>query len=417
MKKQHLLVALSSLLILLLLAGCSGGLFAAPTPTPTNTPVPTSTPLPTATPTATPLPYYVTATVISGDIQAPILLYHRWANDSRENDSTHVTYSTFKAQLQKLYDAGFSLVSLSSWLDGTFIVPAGRKPLVFTVDDGWFSDQLYINDDGTPSEYSGLGLLYQFSKDHPDFGFAASINVNMGDKDYGDLRAGDWFFVSAGDAWKTKLANTMVWAIENNIEIFNHTYTHADLSITDPQNIEYQLKMNDQTERNFLALVNRSDLDTKLGNVIALPFGNWPSTPSGMDVLKNYLNPEGKPVSAIEEAYNADEAVLTPSVFSANFDRMNLQRITATDYSINWVVSKKDEVPTVQKCQLGPTSEAQANDPSNLQALISSAVQNQTCPEGIYHANGLIFMAKNGIVTQYSAATGSMPPAISTPGK
>jgi hypothetical protein len=96
---------------------------------------------------------------------------------------------------------------------------------------------------------------------------------------------------------------------------------------------------------------------------------------------------------------------------------MNLQRITATDYSINWVVSKKDEVPTVQKCQLGPTSEAQANDPSNLQALISSAVQNQTCPEGIYHANGLIFMAKNGIVTQYSAATGSMPPAISTPGK
>jgi hypothetical protein len=373
--------------------------------------------LPTATPTATPLPYYVTATVISGDIQAPILLYHRWANDSRENDSTHVTYSTFKAQLQKLYDAGFSLVSLSSWLDGTFTVPAGRKPLVFTVDDGWFSDQLYINDDGTPSEYSGLGLLYQFSKDHPDFGFAASINVNMGDKDYGDLRAGDWFFVSAGDAWKTKLANTMVWAIENNIEIFNHTYTHADLSITDPQNIEYQLKMNDQTERNFLALVNRSDLDTKLGNVIALPFGNWPSTPSGMDVLKNYLNPEGKPVSAIEEAYNADEAVLTPSVFSANFDRMNLQRITATDYSINWVVSKKDEVPTVQKCQLGPTSEAQANDPSNLQALISSAVQNQTCPEGIYHANGLIFMAKNGIVTQYSAATGSMPPAISTPGK
>jgi hypothetical protein len=417
MKKQHLLVALSSLLILLLLAGCSGGLFAAPTPTPTNTPVPTSTPLPTATPTATPLPYYVTATVISGDIQAPILLYHRWANDSRENDSTHVTYSTFKAQLQKLYDAGFSLVSLSSWLDGTFTVPAGRKPLVFTVDDGWFSDQLYINDDGTPSEYSGLGLLYQFSKDHPDFGFAASINVNMGDKDYGDLRAGDWFFVSAGDAWKTKLANTMVWAIENNIEIFNHTYTHADLSITDPQNIEYQLKMNDQTERNFLALVNRSDLDTKLGNVIALPFGNWPSTPSGMDVLKNYLNPEGKPVSAIEEAYNADEAVLTPSVFSANFDRMNLQRITATDYSINWVVSKKDEVPTVQKCQLGPTSAAQANDPSNLQALISSAVQNQTCPEGIYHANGLIFMAKNGIVTQYSAATGSMPPAISTPGK
>ena len=405
MIKQSLLVLFSSVIVLMLLTGCSGGLFATPTSTPTSTPAPTNTPLPTSTPTPTPVPDYVNALVMSGNIQVPIVLYHRWANDTRTNDSTHVTYSTFKAQLQKLYDAGFSLVSLTSWLDGTFTVPEGRKPLIFTIDDGWFADQLYINDDGTPSEYSGLGLLYQFAKAHPDFGFAASINVNMGDKKYADIRTSDWFVVSEGDAWRTKLANTIVWALENNVEVFNHTYTHADLSLTDPAGIEYQLQKNDTTERDLLALVNRSDLDAKLGNVIALPFGNWPATPAGMKVLKAYVNPEGKPLSAIEEAYNANEARFTPSVFSASFDRMNLPRITATDYSIDWILSKKDEIPTMTGCKLGPTTPAGSSDPATLQALISTAVQSQTCPEGIYHINQLIFIAQAGTVQPYSAGT------------
>lgn len=406
MKIKNFTVILCTILAVTSLSGCSSLPFlAAPTPTPTSTPLPTNTPLPTATPTATPVPYYVDATVLSGEIQAPAILYHRFANDTHSATSTYTRYSDLKAELQELYDAGYSLVSMSSWLNGTFSVPAGRKPLLFTLDDGIYADQIYIDSDGSPSPYSGLGILYQFSKDHPDFGYAASIYVNMGDKYYGDLRVGDWFYVSDGDVWKTQLAKTMVWAIENNVELYNHTYTHADLSITDPSGISYQLSQNDKVERDLLALVNRSDLDSKLGNIIALPFGNWPSTPVGINTLEKYVNPEGKPVAAVLEAYNADEPELTPSVFSSKFNRMSIPRITSTVGSIQWVAAHKDEIPTAAACKLGPTSADAAKDPSTLQTLISNAVQSKTCPEGVYNVNGLVFVAQNGSVSQYTGNT------------
>lgn len=405
MPKRNIAILINSFLVIAILSGCSTFPFASPTPTatpePTQTPLPTRTPTPAPTPTATPVPYFVPAQVWSGILQVPILIYHRFANDTRNEDSTHAPYSVFKEQLQKLYDAGFSLVSISSWLNGTFVVPAGRKPLIMTIDDGLSADQLYINEDGTPSEYSGIGILWQFAKDHPNFGFAISIYVNMGDKYYGDLHVDDWFYVSDGDAWKEKLANTIVWALENGVEIENHTYTHAMLSLTDPQGIHYQLQQNDVVIRDFLARVNRSDLDAKVGNVIALPYGEWPSTQSGIKVIKDYKNPEGLPVQAILEAYNLSEAEFTPSVFSDGYNAFNLPRITATTAMVDLVVSKNDEIPTIGSCQLGPTHEENAADAATLQALITTAVQAQSCPEGIYHVSGLIFVAKDGTVTQY----------------
>ena len=396
---------LYGLLAVTLLSSCSAiNPFTPPTATPEP---PTATPAPTPTPTATPVPFYLTANVWSGDLQVPILIYHRFRNDSGTSDSTHARYADFKTQLQNLYDAGFSLVSISSWLDGTFIVPEGRKPLVLTMDDGWFADQLFINDDGSPSEYSGIGILWQFAKDHPDFNFAVSINVNMGDKYYADIRTNDWFVISDGNAWKEKLANTIVWALENGVEVYNHTYSHAMLSETDPEGIQYQLQKNDTTERDFLALVNRSDLDAKLGNIIALPYGEWPSTQAGVDVVKNYVNPEGKPVQGILEAYNLDEAQFTPSIFSDGFNKFSIPRITATNAMVDLVISKKEEIPTLGTCQLGPLSEKLVSDATTIQGLIASAVQSQTCPAGIYHVDEMIFVAKNGSVTLFQPKTGN----------
>jgi hypothetical protein len=207
----------------------------------------------------------------------------------------------------------------------------------------------------------------------------------------------------------------MVWAIENNVELYNHTYTHADLSITDPAGIKYQLQENDITERNLLALVNRSDLDNKLGNIIALPFGNWPSSQDGINALENYVNPEGKSVAAVLEAYNADEPQLTPSIFSSKFNRMSIPRITSTVGSIQWVAAHKNDIPTATGCKLGPTSADDAKNASTLQTLITNAVQSQSCPNGVYHVNGFIFIAKDGTVTQFSSASVDTAQATSTP--
>lgn len=393
----------------LILSGCITAGNNNPTETATNAP-PTATsvpPTPTITPTPTEPPYFVDAIVWPGELQVPILIYHRFVSDDTIDPATTKTrFSEFRTHLQKLYDNGFSLISLESWLSGNFTVPAGRKPLIITMDDLWSADQLFIDDDGTPSQYSGIGILWQFAQDHPDFGFSVSGFSNMGDKLFADtFRSWDERFIrnSAENSpiWRDKLSNTMVWALENGVRPFNHLYTHAKLDLTAPTDIQYQLAENDRVTRFFLARVGREDLIPQLGNIIALPYGIWPSTQSGVNVLKNYKNPEGLPVSAILEAYNLDAAQLTPSVFSSNFDRFKIQRITTSDLMIQFIVDNKDVIPSVMDCQVGPILKELSTDLDALSSAISETIQTGRCAEGIYNINGNVFIAKDGTVVLY----------------
>ena len=401
-------------LFLFLVTGCKPP--ATPEPTPSATPIPPTftaiPPTPTITPTATKVPFYVDAIVWTSDPMVPILIYHRFVPDSEENiPTTKIRFSAFKQQLQNLYDNGFSLVPLMSWLNGTFVVPEGRRPLILTIDDFWSADQVYIDDDGTPSPYSGVGILWRFAQDHPDFGFAVAGFSNMGDKFFADtlLPSEQRFIRNSEDnspIWRDKLSQAMVWSIENGVEPYNHTYTHVQLDKTSPQDIQYQLADNDRITRLFLTRVNRDDLIPKLGNIIALPFGVWPATYSGVQVLKNYKNPEGVPVAAILEAYNLNEAQLTPSVFSSSFDRYKIQRITSSDAMIQYIMNHKDEIPSATACKVGPLDEEKAADVEVIKIAIANSIKAGSCPEGIYNINNVVFIAKQGTVELFSVQNG-----------
>jgi len=419
MKRYSLLITLLSITAAFLLSGCS--VLAALQPTATVTPSPTFTPTlppPTPTPTPTEVPYFVEATVFSGELQVPILIYHRFIPDfDGETTSMKMQYSEFKRELQALYDAGFSLISLKSWIEGTFIVPEGRKPLIITMDDAWFSDQIYINDDGTPSEYSAIGIMWKFANEHPEFGFNATLFAIMGDKYYGDILLANQqrFIVSDGNAWKDKLGNTMVWALENGIEVGNHTFLHPRLSeVKDNADIQYQLSQNDYYARTFLERVGRSDLYEKMDNIIALPEGKWPETQSGKNVILNYINPEGKSVMAVMEAYNMDAVQFTPSFFSEGFNPYAIPRITASPYFVNYIVENKDLLPTAQVCKLGPLHEEMANDQATLAAKVEEAVASGVCLEGVYHVNGFIFFVKDGTLSVHSTPPADLPALAET---
>lgn len=397
-------------LFLVQLAGCTYVQSFSPSPTPTATLPPTSTPTLTPTPTNTPTPteppFYVNATYFSGELQVPILIYHQFFPDAYgPTDATRMQLSEFQNELQTFYEEGFSLISLKSWIDGTFVVPAGRKPLVLTIDDGWYGDQLFIEDDGTPSVITGIGLLWKFSQEHPDFGFHVAVFAVMGDHYYSDKQVGDRFLISDGQdwyssIWRKKLGNTIVWALEHGVEVYNHTLLHPNLGTISNSEIQRQLWENDWVVRDLLDEVGRNDLVPQLDNAIALPEGKWPSTQSGMRVLLNYKNPEKKPVMAIMEAYNLDGAQLTPSFYSQNFNPLAIPRITASPYMTSYIVENKELVPTALECQLGPLQVEQAQDPDVLQGLIQAAVSSGACQEGVYHVEGLLFVAKNGIVQQ-----------------
>lgn len=394
---------------LMILTGC--GLFSTPEPTATATPTPTLAPTntevpptPTITPTPTEIPYFIDATVWTGNVQAPILIYHYFGRDGEADiPTTWMRFEDFKGQLQTLYDNGFSLVSLEDWLSGKFVVPEGRKPLILTIDDLWRADQLFIDADGTPSQYSGIGILWRFSQEHPDFGFAVSGFSNMGDKFFADtLLSAEQRFIRVSEdnsnIWKDELSKAMVWALENNVKVYNHTYTHVQLNLTMPQDIQYQLLQNDIVTRFYLSRVNREDLIPKLGNIIALPFGVWPATYSGIEVLKNYKNPEKVPVAAILEAYNLNEAQLTPSVFSPGFDRFKIQRISASDSMVQFIVNHKDEIPSAVICHVGPIAQENAADVDTIRSTIANMISSGACPEGEYNINGQVFIASGGTV-------------------
>lgn len=417
MIKKALLFLLVSTLFGSLLAGCTMAQPFTPTSTASVTQVPTATlipPTPTLTPTATEVPFYLTATYFTGELQVPILIYHQFFPDQYgPTDATKMQLSEFKNELQTFYDSGFSLVSLKSWIDGTFVVPAGRKPLVLTIDDGWSGDQLFIQPDGTPSDISGIGLLWKFSQEHPDFGFHPTVFAIMGDKYYPDKQVGDRFLISDGQEWfsplwRQKLGNTIAWAIENGVEVYNHSLTHPDLSVTSNTEIQRQLLENDWVVRDLLEEVGRQDLVEKLDNVIALPEGKWPSTESGKRVVLNYKNPERKPVLAVMEAYNMDAAQFTPSYFTEGFSPFAIPRITASSSMTTFIVENKDMIPTALTCQLGPLEQVQANDKLTLKDLISAAISSGSCQDGVYHVQGYIFLTDNGRVTMHFSPQGNV---------
>lgn len=408
MNRKTILITLLLFMMVLFQSGCSVVQAFQPSATITPSSTFTPTPLPpTPTPTATEVPFYINATYFTGELQVPILIYHRFIPDyDGETTSMKMLYSEFKNELQTLYDAGFSLISLKSWIDGTFIVPEGRKPLIITMDDAWFADQIYIKDDGTPSEYSAIGIMWNFAKEHPEFGFHATLFAIMGDKYYGDiLREYDQrFIVSEGNAWKDKLGYTMVWALENDVEVGNHTFLHPRLSeVTNNSDIQYQLSQNDVYARTFLERVGRSDLNEKLDNIVALPEGKWPATQSGKNVILNYKNPEGKPVLAVMEAYNMDAVQFTPSYFSEDYNPYGIPRITASPYFVNYIVENRELIPTAQTCKLGPVDEELAGDQATLQNLIATSVNSGFCLEGIYHVNDFVFFVEDNEVILHSA--------------
>lgn len=412
MKKAFSLIPvfLAGVIIVQILSGCSvvESFLPTETPTTTPTPLPTATPLPpTPTPTPTEVPFYLNATVMALDQQVPILIYHRFIPDDVVKDAiTYTNLSTFRKDLETYYASGYSLVSLRSWLDGTYVTPVGRKPMIITMDDFWYADQIYIEENGTPSEYSGIGVLWQFAREHPDFGFSAAGFSNMGDKYYGDVRLGDHFVYSGNkDAMWHKLGDTIAWAIENGVEPYNHLFQHPLLSITADKDIRWQIEENDRVTRYYLKLVGREDLIPQLGNIIALPYGEWPSTYTGINILKNYKNQEGEPVEAIFEAYLFADKQLTPSVYSPDFDRYNLPRLTASEIMTNWLVEQKDTIASAQYCQLGPLQEEQAGDAEVISGLITNALSNGNCAEGVYHVGEFIFIAQDGSVVPHTPPT------------
>ncbi len=377
---------------------------------PSPTPIPaTPTPIPTSTlvPSPTPVPVYLPATVWTSDPQVPVLAYHRFYPDSFENlPPTKMRLSDFKAHLQSLYDSGYSLVQLADWLKGDMHVPAGRKPLIITMDDLFSSDQIFLNPDGTPSEKSGIGLLWHFSQAHPDFGFAVALFYNMGDKHYGNVQVGDWW--QEGPGWEDSLAKAIAWCIQNGAMPYNHFYTHPQLDlITSVKDFNYQAQENEKQLRVFLGRIGQASLADNLDNLFAIPYDIWPTVPAVKKALENYVSTNQKPLLGLLDIDYAIRAKYLQPVYSPQFDRFHIPRIVDVDDNptywgdvIKLLSDNSQTFPAAQECQLGPLDTTRASDQAYVEQLISDAGANGACPQGVYSTDEGLFRLQDGQVSE-----------------
>jgi hypothetical protein len=347
---------------------------------------------PTLAPTANPI--QLTATVWTSDPQAPVLLYHHFIPDNQASDPTHARLSDFRNQMEALYQAGYSLIPLESWLAGDLRLQPGRKPMILTIDDLFFADQVFLDASGNPSPHTGLGVLWQFSQQHPDFGFSAALFFNLGDKDYGNLQVGSSFIKGAG--WQSDLARVIVWCLEHGAIPYNHFYRHPMLDNLPPEQILEQARENDLRLNDLLISAGRPDLIDRLGNVLALPYGHWPKTEPGRQAVMSYVNPQGQALQGIMEVGSSTGNLYIQPVYIPGFDLYHIPRRVGGELITKDLTAHADRVPSAQECHLPAIDALQVEDPQALAALIQGAIQSNMCPEGIYALQGLVFKAEAG---------------------
>jgi hypothetical protein len=376
-------------LLLSSLLGCNPDRISTPT-LQVETHIPTS--LATLVPSPTMPATYVTATVWTKDPQIPILIFHRFVPLRKgPSNATRMVLTDFNNQLQGLYDAGYSLVSLQDWIEGDLSLPAGRKPLAITIDDAFFGDQISLGSDGIPLANTGLGILWQFAQLHPDFGFKASLFANLGDKYYGNLPHKDWFEFDIH--WRQSLGDVIAWCLDHNVGVYNHLYMHPRLDLTRPEDVHSEIARNDVAMRNFLTNSGHTTSIQLLHNIIALPYGIWPPTKSGVQSLLNYQDPEGKSVEAIFEAGSYTEARYMQVPYSKEFDPMHIPRINGSIKGVNFVIQQAANLPSAESCLLGPLDPASMHGPETLENEIQRQIDNFNCPYGVYSVAGQLFEA------------------------
>ena len=359
--------------------------------------------LPTAYPTATTPaePVQLTATVWEDLPKVPILMYHRFNPNPGVYVNNYTTnLADFDWHLRALYEAGFSLISLNDWLQGNIQLQEGRRPLIITMDDLFYADQISLDTDGNPAPYSGIGRLWAFSQDHPDFNFAVALFYNLGDKGYANQYANGVFTVQEG--WRIARAEAIAWGVEHGAIPLNHFYDHPFLNQLAPAEIRWQLEENDQALRESLSSVGREDLAKYLPNILALPYVVWPATEEGKQILFNYLSPEGAPVAAIVEGDHAARAKLFQAPFAEGFNRWHVPRINASSEAIAVILEMADEIPAAAYCDLGEFLANPHIFPDAISGSITKRVTSGVCPYGYYVVDQWAFYIHEDGIIQYA---------------
>lgn len=161
----------------------------------------------------------------------PVLMYHHFGD--KEGRWTR-SWSNFERDLEFLYANGYVTANARDFADG-FDVPAGKKPVVISFDDG--NPEQFVAAKGrdgkdlfdargqiVPDPRCAVGILDAFAKTHPGFGTRATFFLLPGS-------------FGGGPHTDDKLR----YLVATGREIGDHTWHHPDLSKFDVAHIEQEV--------------------------------------------------------------------------------------------------------------------------------------------------------------------------------
>jgi Polysaccharide deacetylase len=184
-----------------------------------------------------------------GDV--PVLMYHRIVE--KPVSVYDRTPADLRAELERLAKERYVPVTAGDYTAGRIDIPAGAHPVVLTFDD---SDptQFSLTPQGIPAAGTAVAIMRDVAARYPEFRPVATFFVN-----------GDPF----GEPGGTK---TLQWLRDNDIEIGNHTLTHANLRQAGAAGSQREISRGDQAIRQAAPGVEPA--------TIALPFGIHPADPA-----------------------------------------------------------------------------------------------------------------------------------------
>ncbi len=235
-----------------------------------------------------------------------VLMYH---NVGQEEKEWVRTPDNLKKDLLNLYEKGYRPISLSDYVSGNIITPAGYTPIVLTFDDGNKNNFEYL-EDGTLDKDSALGILLDFNKQYPDFNATASFFLN-----------GDIPFGQSGQE-----AKKLNFLLENGMDVGNHTRTHANFKNISKEDLQKEIGGQAQHLEEFI-----NDPSYKI-DTIALPFGSRPKDENLTTFLRqgNYDGTEYSNIAILNVGWNPGF-----SPYDTRFDFESIPRIRASEMKVD----------------------------------------------------------------------------------
>lgn len=245
--------------------------------------------------------------------KVPIIMYHVIG----EPESEWVrTPQNFRNDLERFYRLGYSLVPLQAYLSGKMDVPEGATPLVLTFDDSTVGQFRLIDGNYThslgkedlpegkmPDPDCAVGILLEFSREHPDFGHAATF--------FADFPAP----FDVPDEVEEKLN----FLIACGMEVGNHTYNHKNLGDVSSDILRMEIGKQSNSVFKITGIKPLS---------LALPYGTYPKD---KQVRKYLLEGEFEGVSYENRGILLVGAEAALSPYHKVFDPTAIPRIRGSE--------------------------------------------------------------------------------------